>query len=426
MSELDKYCRACKSIASESSSDMKTEHLGTPLSSIYLDCVGIDIASDEFSRMLCQACVRALIFSYEFKEMCKKTQKELESALKFKLIEEAAKAKLLLLKEEKQPEIQEEPKNLRICDYCNEDFESISLIKKHMKKCHKEHKCKLCDSILHGSISLKSHMESNHYQKSSIIKCIVCDKQFSSKSVLTRHIRTVHEKVRKYSCYICTQSFKLKSHLDAHQSSHTNERPFKCEICSLSFKTEIVLKNHLKSHSIEASHICDICGSNFKSLTYLKIHQATHTDVRNFKCDLCDKSFKTARTMKDHKKTHFDTQPFDCHICGKSMKSKMSLNFHIKTHMTPGPQCDHCGKTFRDKYVLRDHIATRHELERKFKCKFEGCTKAYFTSCHLNAHVKQVHLGMQIRKGKSEFQADMICGGLYCLCSSSSSRFSSR
>lgn len=421
MKEVRHYCRACKSITVENFSDMETEYLGTSYKILFFECTGIFIENDDFSRILCQTCLRALIFSHEFTQMCKKTQKELECSLLLSmlrrgetdLLESMVKELESNEKEKIDQEIEvtvtENPKadksrEVRRCEMCNEGLDTLPLIRKHMKEIHKEHACNKCKMLFHGSLSFKSHFQSCQYEKkpTPTTTCKFCKKTFSTISVLNRHTRTVHEKIRQYSCDLCDKSFQHKSHLLAHQSVHSQGiRAFRCEICSLSFKTEPVLANHLKLHTTIPNHICDICGSKFKSTTYLKIHKESHATTRTFSCDTCGKSFKTSKTLKDHERTHEQSEPVDCHVCGKKLKNKLTLKNHLRDHFTPGVACLACGKTFSNKHVLKDHIAAQHENVRNYVCRFEGCDHAYFTSSHLNYHVKAVHLGVQVRKSKN-------------------------
>ncbi|XP_063706109.1 gastrula zinc finger protein XlCGF26.1-like [Culicoides brevitarsis] len=402
------YCRACKSITAENFVDMETEeHLGTKYKILYFECTGIDLNEDAFSRILCQTCLRALIFSHEFTQMCKKTQRELEM-IDF-CVEETN------CDEQNESfggsftdfhgEMEEDPIEIEekmVCALCGSKFSELKLIRSHMKEVHKELKCKICRKIFHGSNFLASHKETCLKNDPKSPTCHFCDKIFSSISVLNRHIKTVHEKIRSFSCDSCSKSFQTKAHLVAHQSVHQSDsRSFTCEICSLTFKTDAVLKNHLKLHTATPNHVCDICGSKFKSATYLKIHKETHVTERAFICRVCRKCFKTQKTLRDHLTTHKEQEPLDCHVCGKKLKNKVTLKHHLRDHFSPGVACMDCGKTFSNKHVLRDHIATTHENTRNYICGFEGCDHAYFTSSHLNYHVKAVHLRAKVRNSKN-------------------------
>ena len=68
---------------------------------------------------------------------------------------------------------------------------------------------------------------------------------FAEKGKLTRHIASVHEKKRPYSCNLCDGTFTSNQHLKGHISSvHDGLKPHSCDMCNASFAR----KSHLKRH----------------------------------------------------------------------------------------------------------------------------------------------------------------------------------
>ena len=77
--------------------------------------------------------------------------------------------------------------------------------------------------------------------------------QFPHPSLLTliygsKHIKLKHE--RPYGCahYGCERTFGLRTHLERHQTTHTEKKEFECPnaFCKTQFTREDSLKRHIK------------------------------------------------------------------------------------------------------------------------------------------------------------------------------------
>ncbi|PXF47020.1 hypothetical protein BWQ96_03210 [Gracilariopsis chorda] len=96
---------------------------------------------------------------------------------------------------------------------------------------------------------MKKHLResSSASSGSSKYQCSMCPHQFSQRSHLNQHMKTVHAGIRPYSCPVpeCPKAFGKRSDLKSHVSSvHDNERPFECEFCDRKFAKKSNLSRH--------------------------------------------------------------------------------------------------------------------------------------------------------------------------------------
>jgi RNase P subunit RPR2 len=52
------------------------------------------------------------------------------------------------------------------------------------------------------------------------VTCYICQKVLSTKTNLKRHVNSVHNNLRPFSCPHCCQTFHLKQHLKQHLLTH--------------------------------------------------------------------------------------------------------------------------------------------------------------------------------------------------------------
>ena len=72
-----------------------------------------------------------------------------------------------------------------------------------------------------------------------------CIQQFTQRSHLNQHVRTVHEQQRPHKCNQCDRAFGKRSDLASHESAvHKKERPHVCKVCLRSFAKRGNLVRH--------------------------------------------------------------------------------------------------------------------------------------------------------------------------------------
>ena len=82
----------------------------------------------------------------------------------------------------------------------------------------------------------------------SVLKCNLCPQSsFATKTVLNRHISSIHKASYSWPCYICGQTFKRKDSVYGHLQQVHMFKTWKCQLCLKVFKRKDRLRSHLLS-----------------------------------------------------------------------------------------------------------------------------------------------------------------------------------
>ena len=77
--------------------------------------------------------------------------------------------------------------------------------------------------------------------------CQHCEKKFSQRGHLNRHILTIHQRVKAFPCSNCERWFSQKAALQQHISNvHHRIKPFQCSKCKQWFSRKNGLKAHME------------------------------------------------------------------------------------------------------------------------------------------------------------------------------------
>ena len=143
------------------------------------------------------------------------------------------------------------------------------------------------------------------------IVCKVCDKSFSSRKCMKRHIKRKHEKTvacTQFSCEGCSFKARTEYVLKYHKKSVHEGVTMKCDQCEfeLEFKPKCkrLMRNHKENMHGEISHKCDQCDYLSKS----KRNFMRHTHVKHIKrkhektvvCTVCGLKLTTSKILKRH------------------------------------------------------------------------------------------------------------------------------
>ena len=209
------------------------------------------------------------------------------------------------------------------CDSCEAIFVNPKGLENHMK----------WSTTKNGPMRCGEERAKPGPTKARAFKCSLCDKAYTERKTLQRHVEAIHKKI-KHACYQCDKSFTQKRVLLQHlRTVHTNVNRRACPTCGQTFTQKGHLDRHIREvHQKLKPHKCDECGKEFGQRQNLKTHTKTvHQGVKPHKCNECGKEFGEPQNLKRHTDTvHQGLKPFACQICGKTFGHKHNMNRHVK------------------------------------------------------------------------------------------------
>ena len=260
-------------------------------------------------------------------------------------------------------------KKLFKCDQCDRTFIDQKRLSEHVLTHDDDDND---DSVLHVCAEchevFKEERDPQEHCGQKCAKTKITDKRahISSQDSLSFN---VHNKVemqkrrRRYQCAVCNKSFKEKSHLVAHLSTHSEEKPFQCTRCHKCFRLKSNLERHMFTHSDVKRYKCTDCGRAFRSRKGHSEHVLTHTGNSSFKCEICGKLFICNSRLERHVVSHSKVKPHHCTLCGKSFSQQGHLKRHVDSvHSDVKPfKCSECGKGFTLKQYLGEHLLSHFD-----------------------------------------------------------------
>lgn len=288
--------------------------------------------------------------------------------------------------------------------------------------------CIICDLIFNKEEKFYNHVMFSH-EKIFEYFCKMCDRSFSTKLLLSRHIRLHNKKtqdtkpMQKSSntsnrmdilCKFCDKVFKRVSryhkHLTTHEQIKSND-VFTCERCALIFLNEAKANDHsfemhqhdsesIGKRTLEYALCCEFCENAFYDQNKLIDHKKRHqNDEKPFTCEFCSNKYDAFSKLKTHRNAHakiivsFPVQRnymCDCSNCFKRYRHWSDLQCHQKTVHLINPtiyKCSECDSTFYNSWQFDYHKKTVHS--KPSKC--ETCNRTFQTFMQLKTHTRRIH-----------------------------------
>ena len=132
-----------------------------------------------------------------------------------------------------------------------------------------------------------------------------------------------------YACDRCGKTYKLKSSLQNHKSSH-REDTHCCPECKTSFKYISGLRKHMKVCSSTDRPRCSYCKKEFK---YIKEHERycdsnPKRSTEQHVCTLCKSSFRRQRYLTAHMGYAHGNKQYTCEKCPMRFVHRKAYNIH--------------------------------------------------------------------------------------------------
>uniref|UniRef100_A0A182RMN6 C2H2-type domain-containing protein n=1 Tax=Anopheles funestus TaxID=62324 RepID=A0A182RMN6_ANOFN len=137
-------------------------------------------------------------------------------------------------------------------------------------------------------------------------RCNICKHMFSNSKILSKHIKTVHLKIKPFVCNVCGYKCARKATLNIHIRQHSGLKPLTCKNCTFRTADPSALSYHERRHRNEKAYQCKTCGIRLVQPSTLRSHiQTQHPqEYQQMKCTLCDYASINAQNLKRHQANH--------------------------------------------------------------------------------------------------------------------------
>ena len=254
------------------------------------------------------------------------------------------------------------------CNQCDRRFQFSCALERHTRDVHtkkEREKCPYCKKTFKNKRSLDEHKKTRHHYHKNQYKCKQCNQVFQYMSKLKRHINSTHSTKPCWECLDCKKTFNSRSTLGEHwKREHGDcEKLYKCSQCNDTFAYLSRLHQHAISHTDKCNHECSVCHKTYAHISALNRHIITkHSNKeKTFICEECGLKFFFADSLKRHKMTHSAHKPCkpksqECQICKKRLSCQSALARHQKVvHDKDHLRRERCNKTFARKKQINHH-----------------------------------------------------------------------
>jgi hypothetical protein len=195
-----------------------------------------------------------------------------------------------------------------------------------------EYKCKICLQCgFKRERDIKMHLNVVHGGSDNAFPCQFCNKKFSWKRSLDRHITYKCPGKNSFQCKFCSEGFKTVNafthHLDVVHAKNSDglqrkkySNKYHCEYCDKNFTRIESLQDHhrrdnCKPKTVKKQYLyeCELCQKTFKTMNYLydHVHKCHQQNTMSHSCDLCHEKFADKSSLVKHALTSCPGKPLN-------------------------------------------------------------------------------------------------------------------
>ncbi|XP_013163599.1 PREDICTED: zinc finger protein 675 isoform X4 [Papilio xuthus] len=242
-----------------------------------------------------------------------------------------------------------------VCILCSTKFETFKSLNHHMNVHFQNYICEQCGSGFITPDRLRAH---SVIHVNGSFPCEECHKVFRSNTARTEHIANIHKKCKRHRCPECHEGFRNYFQRNKHISSvhGMTLKEFKCDLCPRVFNLSGKLRVHFRTvHLKMKRYTCEVCDWKFYSKSELKFHMIKHGGERKYQCNVCKKAYARKYTLTEHMRIHDNDRRYACGECGRSFVQNCSLKHHIKVHH---PNIVKMDASFQDEMSEKDRVSS--------------------------------------------------------------------
>lgn len=232
----------------------------------------------------------------------------------------------------------------------------------------KPHTCCFCQKVYTVRSALRRHLQENHFKAKKLycegldlksVKKIVSDENKPSR--MERLLMTGNDGQtwnQPHTCCLCQKIFSVRAALRVHlEKNHFKVKKLYCDLCPKIYFSKGCIARHMKAAHERKKYVCKICKYRTATKSHFTRHNLLHTTKA--KCPVCNEQ---VTSLKSHMEGHVPKE--SCPICRK-MISQRTLLRHIETHkrvkiMTQKCGVNKCKKRFDSTQGMKTSVATKN------------------------------------------------------------------